>query len=148
MLTKTEANRLRGLISRKVSRERALWALNTDTRNGCDFEHLRAGVLADLKEADEALWGELRVRTLKEDDANWEPDWFFVLMLDGAFVAQTGFIAGKGTYLHAKRFMNIGDARVAQAAPGWHNDPADVQRARPVKLRLRVEATAYGKAET
>jgi hypothetical protein len=60
MLTKTEANRLRGLIARKVRCERALWALNCDTRRGCNFEHLRAGVLSDLKAADTALFGLLR----------------------------------------------------------------------------------------
>ncbi|MCX7283948.1 MAG: hypothetical protein NTX28_07865 [Novosphingobium sp.] len=60
MLTMKDANKLRGPIGRKVRCEMALWALNSDTRRGCNFEHLRAGVMADLKAADEALFAFIR----------------------------------------------------------------------------------------
>lgn len=63
MLTKQQANKLRGLVSHKVRRDRALWALNSDTMRGCNFEHLRAGILADKKAADEALFAFIRRHT-------------------------------------------------------------------------------------
>jgi len=67
MITKTDANRLRGLIARKVRCEVALWALNSDNANGVDFgDQYRAGVLSDLKRADESLFGLIRELTEKE----------------------------------------------------------------------------------
>lgn len=61
MLTKIEANRIRGLVARKVRCERALWALNSDNANGVDFgDAYRQQVIANLKAADEALFGLIR----------------------------------------------------------------------------------------
>lgn len=66
MLTKTQANRIRGLVARKVRCEQALWALHSDNANGLDFgEAYRQQVMANLKAADEALFGLIRETTAK-----------------------------------------------------------------------------------
>ena len=60
-MTKTEANKLRGLVSRVISRERALWALHTDNRNGCDFgEAYTTKVHTDLANARDRLNAHIR----------------------------------------------------------------------------------------
>lgn len=67
MLTKTQANRIRGLVARKVRCEMALWALNSDNANGIDFgDSYRTQVMANLKRADQALFGLLREVTGQE----------------------------------------------------------------------------------
>jgi hypothetical protein len=139
MLTKKEANKLRGLISRKVSRDRALWALNSDTGRGCNFEHLRAGVMADLEKADEALYGAIREQTVPDRNA----EWFYVLMLDGMYVSQFGY---SSAWRSAREFMNVQDARAKITDPSWHNDPDGVRRAKPVKLNLCVQIAPVKKA--
>lgn len=139
MLTKKEANKLRGLISHKMRRTIALWALNSDTRNGCDFEHLRAGVMADMKAADEALFGAIREHTVTDDNA----EWFYVLMLDGMYVSEFGY---SSAWRSARQFTNVQDARAKIADPSWHNDPDGVRRAKPVRLNLRVQIAPVKKA--
>jgi hypothetical protein len=124
MLTKKEANKLRGLIARKSRCDMALWALNSDTRRGCNFEHLRAGVMVDKKAADEALYGAIRKNTAPEQNTQW----FYVLMVDNMYVQKYGLASGPGTWLAARRFSSIQDARAAIASPGWHNDPSGVIR--------------------
>lgn len=139
MLTKKEANKLRGLICRKVRCEMALWALNSDTRRGCSFEYLRGGVMSDLKAADEALFGAVREQTVPDTNA----EWFYVLMLDGMYVHEFGY---SSAWRSARHFMNVQDARAALANPSWHNDPDGVRRAKPVKLKLCIQIAPVKKA--
>lgn len=64
MITKTEANRLRGLIAHQSQRQRALWALNSDNRNGVDFgPAYRKKVMDDLESATEKLNAHIRKLT-------------------------------------------------------------------------------------
>lgn len=78
-------------------------------------------------------------------DPNFEDDWVVLLKLDGMWVADYGYTGGKGTWLKAKHFMNVQDARAAIANPSWHNDPAGVKRAKPVRLIISVKPVYYPK---
>lgn len=65
MITKTQANRLRGLIAHQSQCQRALWALNSDNRNGVDFgTAYRKKVMGDLEHATDKL--NAHIRTLTE----------------------------------------------------------------------------------
>lgn len=79
-------------------------------------------------------------------DPDFEDDWIVLLRAGNAWVADYGYTCGKGTWLRAKHFMNVQDARAAIANPGWHNDPAGVRRAKPVRLVLSVLPLYYPKA--
>lgn len=81
-------------------------------------------------------------------DPNYEDTWIILLQCgSGMWVADYGYTGGKGTWLKAKHFMNVSDARAAIADPSWHNDPAGVARAKPVRLNLSVSPKPYTERE-
>ena len=64
MLTRIQANRIRGLIARKVRCETALWALNSDNANGVDFgDAYRDMIIRNLDSANKTLFDFLRELT-------------------------------------------------------------------------------------
>jgi hypothetical protein len=73
-------------------------------------------------------------------DPSLASTWIYLLRSrSGMWVDEFGYSCGAGTWMRAKHFSNIGDARRAIEDPSWHNDPAGVARCKPVKLRIHIE---------
>ncbi len=63
----------------------------------------------------------------------------YLLLVDNLlWVNKVGFSAGCGTWMNAKHFTNLSEARHARDNPEWHNDPDAVRKAEIVRLLISV----------
>ena len=84
-----------------------------------------------------------------KNDPNLASTWIYLLWHPiGMWVDNFGYSAGAGTWMRAKHFSNVGDARRAIEDPSWHNEPAGVARCKPVKLHIHVEIGTTKGAKT